>query len=297
MPRRMTGAWRGQTWLVAAATAVATLVMAALAYARWIEPRRLQVARYRLGVRDLPPALEGARIAHLTDFHVGMPATRRSTLRRAIAVARAERPDVVALTGDFVDDGVWRPGATIFADLAASAPTFAVLGNHDRDAGPAATKRIVDGLRAQGVRVLRNEHVVVPVREGQGEVVVVAVDDPSLGYDDLTSAMAGLPPAAEAERPALLLGHAPDIVERAPPGRFAVTLAGHTHGGQLSLPLVRRRVAPTRGGYVQGLFREGAAHLYVSRGVGTAHLPVRLNAPPEIALITLRARPPRTGAR
>jgi len=284
---------RWQTRAMIGAAAIATVGLAAVGYAYAIEPRRLQVARFRLGVENLPASLEGVRIAHLTDFHVGMPATRRSTLRRAVAAVLAERPNLVALTGDFVDDGVWRPGATLFTALAAAAPTFAVLGNHDRDAGPAATGRIVAALRDQGVRVLGNEHVVVPVRGGAGEIAIVAVDDPSSGRDDLGAALAGLPQSGA--RPAVLLGHAPDIVEQAPPGRFALTLAGHTHGGQLrfspfkrftplELPMI---AADLESAYPRGVHVVRENPLFVNNGLGVSGVPFRFLAPPQVAVFTL----------
>ncbi len=282
-------------WLVAGAAGAATLAAGAFGYALAVEPRRLEVVRYRLGVPNLPTALDGVRVAHLTDFHVGMASTRLMTLRRAIAATVAERPDLVALTGDFTHQGVWTRRAELFADLARTAPTFAVLGNHDRYATPDATERIVARLRAQGVRVLRNQHVVVPVRAGEGEVVVVAVDDPSLGYDDLTSAMAGLPPEAEAERPALLLGHAPDIAERAPPGRFAVTLAGHTHGGQLRFSPLKRFtplevpmiVGDLDSAYPRGTHVLNGNPLLVNNGLGQSGISLRFLAPPQAVFLTL----------
>lgn len=288
-------------WFRAAATGAA-VVGGGLVYAFAIEPRRLQMARIRLGIEGLPTALEGVRVAHLTDFHVGTAGTRRSTLRHAVRAALDERPDVVALTGDFVDDGVWRPGATLFADLAAAAPTFAVLGNHDRDAGPGETARVVAGLRAQGVRVLRNEHVVVPVRGRTGELVVVAVDDPSTDRDDLAATMRGLPATAEPERPALLLGHAPDIVERAPPRRFALTLAGHTHGGQLrfspfkrftplELPMI---AADLDSRYPRGIHVVHGNPLFVNNGLGVSGVPFRFLAPPQVAIFALTGDVDRT---
>jgi predicted MPP superfamily phosphohydrolase len=96
------------------AAAAGALLAATLAYARWVEPRRLQAVAFLVGVPGLPPALEGVRIAHLTDFHAGAAGSHLPTLRRAVAVARRWRPDLVALTGDFADDGHWRPDLHLF---------------------------------------------------------------------------------------------------------------------------------------------------------------------------------------
>ena len=283
---------------LAVATA-ATLIpaAAALLYSYAVEPRRLQQRHFRLGVPGLPQALDGVTIAHLTDFHVGMANTHRPMLRRAIAVAAGWQPDLVALTGDFVHAGRWEPEAALFAGLALAAPTFAVLGNHDHRATGAATERIVAALRAQGVEVLRNEHRVVPLRKGAGEIVLVAVDDPSLGRDDLPTALAGLPTEAERDRPTVLLGHAPEIVDRAPAGRFALTLAGHTHGGQLRFSPFKRRtpldLPMIAGGldspYARGTHLVNGNPLYVNSGLGVSGVPFRFLAPPQVARFVLAA--------
>ena len=281
--------------LVVAVTGLVTVACASLAYAYAVEPRRLHELHYRVGVPELPEALEGVRIAHLTDFHVGMTGTRRSTLRRAISVARGWRPDVVALTGDFVHAGRWEPEAALFVELARAAPTFGVLGNHDHRHNPHSTDRLVAALRAQGVMVLANEHRRVPVRGGQGEIVVVAVDDPSQGRDDLGAAMAGLPDGRDPEHPAILLGHAPEIVDRAPPGRFALTLAGHTHGGQLRFSPFKRRtpleLPMIAGGldspYPRGTHLVDGNPLFVNSGLGVSGVPFRFLAPPQVACFTL----------
>lgn len=282
-------------WLRAALVAGATLALAALAYARLIEPRRLQTVRYRLGIDDLPDALVGVRIVHLTDFHVGMEGTSLATLRRAIDRAITERPDIVGLTGDFTHDGIWQPDADLFATLARVAPTFAVLGNHDYDAGERQTERVIGALRDQGVRVLRNAHAVVPVRDGAGDLLIVAVDDPHLDRDDLPTAMAGIAATREIARPALLLGHVPDIVDEAPPDRFALTLAGHTHGGQLRFSPLKRFTPlelPMIAGdldskYPRGTHVVNANPLFVNNGLGVSGVPFRFLAPPQLAVFTL----------
>lgn len=285
-------AWRRIRALIAGAIGI-ILVLAAYAFA--IEPRRLRTTAYRLGVPGLAPPLEGVTIAHLTDFHVGMAGTRRSTLRRAVALAIAAHPDLIALTGDFVHNGRWLPQAGLFNELADSAPTFAVLGNHDHAASPTATERVVAELRSQGAMVLRNEHAIVPLRGGAASIVVVAVDDPSQDRDNLSAAMVGLPASPDPDRPTILLGHAPDIVDRAPAGRFALTLAGHTHGGQIrSSPFKRRTpldVSMVAGGldsaYARGALVVNGNPLFVNAGLGVSGVPFRFLAPPQIVVFTL----------
>jgi predicted MPP superfamily phosphohydrolase len=281
-------------WLLAGSAGLAGIAgLAAYAYA--VEPRRLQVVRYRLGVAELPAQLAGVRIVHLTDFHLGMRPTRWRTLRRAVAATVAEAPDLIAVTGDMTHDGVWTRGGDLFARLAAAAPTVAVLGNHDHHASPAATEEIVARLEQVGVRVLRNTHATVAVRGGVGELVVVAVDDPHLDYDNLGAAMSGLSITPEPDRPALLLGHVPDIVDQAPADRFFLTLAGHTHGGQVRLSPLKRfsplEVPMIAGGldsrYPRGTHVVNGNPLFVSNGLGLSGAPFRFLAPPQVARFTL----------
>lgn len=277
-------------------SSLAGLSLGALAYARFIEPRRLQVKRYRLMVPELPTELDGMTIAHLTDFHVGMRGTQAATLGRAVRWATNQHPDITVLTGDFTHDGVWRRGADIFSGLTAVSRVFAVLGNHDHQANEAATREIARRLEGQGMRVLSNANETVAIRGG--DVVVVGVDDPHLDKDNLGKAMRGISGDREPGRPAVLLGHVPDIVDQAAPGRFALTVAGHTHGGQLrfspwkrTTPLdVPMKVGELDSDYARGTHMVNGNPLLVSNGLGVSGAPLRFMAPPQVALIELRRR-------
>lgn len=285
---------RGRRALVVASCALGAGV-ATLSYAAWVEPRRLQVVRYRLAVDRLPAEMTGLRIAHLTDFHVGMVGTRLRTLQRAVARTIAARPDVIALTGDFTHTGTWQRGANLVAPLARAAPTYAVLGNHDHAESERATGQLVAHLANHGIRVLRNEHVVLPVHEDRAGMVIVGVNDPRLGYANLDRALDGISPRSERHRPVLLLAHVPDIVEQAPAGRFALTLAGHTHGGQLrfspfhrftplEIPMI---VGDLESSYPRGTYVVNGNPLFVSNGLGVSGVPFRFLAPPQIAIFEL----------
>ena len=284
--------WKRVLALVAAAMGLA---IALYGYARFIEPRRLQKRHFRVGVPTLPGTLEGVRIAQLTDFHIGATGTQQSIIRRAIETARGWKPDIVALTGDFMHDGQWQDDGDLFSGLAAEIPTIAVLGNHDRRADAAATEEIVARLRDQGVHVLWNEHRTFNVGDQGGELVLVSVDDPSTGHDDLASAMAGLPHHREPERPVVLLAHAPEIVDQAPADRFALVLAGHTHGGQVRISPFKRRTVLEGGRFTDGVdspYPRGIRiingnPLFVNNGLGVSDIPLRFLAPPQVALFTL----------
>jgi len=280
--------------VVAGLASLVGLSMGALRYDRFIEPRRLQVKRYRLMVPELPSKLDGTTIAHLTDFHVGMRGTQDATLRRAVRWATRQHADITVLTGDFTHDGVWRQGADLFSGLTAVSHVFAVLGNHDHLASEAATGEIVRRLEGQGMRVLSNANETVAV--GGGEVVVVGVDDPHLDKDNLGKAMRGISGDREPGRPAMLLGHVPDIVDQAAPGRFELTVAGHTHGGQLRFSPWKRttpldvpvKVGELDSDYARGTHMVNGNPLLVSNGLGVAGMPLRFMAPPQVALIELR---------
>lgn len=309
--RRTARVARGRVWrdLVLgrrARQALAGVAALALltAYAVLIEPNRVRPTRFALWTPGLPPTLDGVRIAHLTDFHVGTRGAPMTALRRGVALAAAWHPDLVVLTGDFVDDGRWRPEAALFTALVAIAPVYAVLGNHDHWGSPGDVDDIVAGLHANGVTTLANTHAIVQL-PARGDVTLVGVDDPSLEQDDLGAALRGLPAPADPDRPTLLLAHAPEIAERAPADRFAAILCGHTHGGQVRLSPFHHRtpleISMIVGGiaspYPRGIHHVRGNPLLVNRGLGVSGLPLRFLAPPEVALITLRRAPASAASR
>lgn len=251
-----------------------------------IEPRLLFVRRVGLELPGWPQALRGLRAAVVGDLHVGAPHVGMERLARVVERVNAAAPEVVFLLGDYVTGRIAgaravEPGA-IAAHLAAlRAPlgVYAVLGNND-DA------RVERALRSAGLRVLEND--VAWVRRGGVALAIAGVGEVRRGNPDLGAVLRALPEQAAA----ILLTHSPDLFP-AVPGSIALTIAGHTHGGQLNIPLLRRALVPSLFGarYRAGHIIEHGRHLYVTRGVGTSLLPVRLGAPPEIALLTLGLGP------
>lgn len=230
-----------------------------------------------------PDQLNGLRVAVIADLHTGAPHVSLSKLRRVVTRLNAERPDLVALLGDYVDPRV--TGATpipiaavasALGRLSAPLGVVAVLGNHDWLKGG---RQMASALREAGVTVLENEAVDV----GRG-LWIAGVADAGIRQPDLAAALAAPPTHA----PVLLLSHSPDVFPEVPE-RVSLTLSGHTHGAQVDLPLVRDRVTPSRFGahYAGGVVEERDRLLFVSRGVGTSRLPVRFMAPPEVALLEL----------
>ncbi len=256
----------------------------------WIEVSRLEIH-----LRNLPRALDGLKIAQLSDIHLD-EYTEPFFLRHAIRRVNELKPDLVLLTGDFVSYG---PRSFDFAVGAAwhcanllreleCRQMYAVLGNHDVMVGG---RKVTNALTANGIPVLANTHV--PFERAGSRIWLAGVDDPVLGSPDPERA---IPPSIRGveHEPVVLLCHAPDYVDHllARPVGSAVdlVLSGHTHGGQVRVPLVGALELPEMGKkYIEGLFALGSLQLYVNRGIGTVGLPFRLACPPEITLLTLRS--------
>lgn len=276
--------------LPAAGVALVAGGVALAAYARFVEPRWLQVTRPRIHVSGLPSVLEGLRIALLTDLHAG-EGTPLSLVRRAARLAMAERPDLIALTGDFAADSASGFAAVLATLDALDAPlgVYAVPGNHDHLVGIDIWRRQV--AAHPRIRDLTNAALLLDVRGTR--LCVAGVDD----YDEGRPRMDVLPPPEQRDF-TLLLAHSPDQAERARRAydRVDLVLSGHTHGGQVRLPWVGalKNSAEHEHLYEEGLRRRPWTQVYVSRGVGTVRLPVRLFCRPEVALLELTGvpRPP-----
>lgn len=234
-----------------------------------------------LPIRGLHPALAGFKIVQLSDLHF-LPFTPLTLIEAAVTATNGCQPDLIVLTGDYVTheaDTIF--GMTkVLAKLNARYGVFAVLGNHDTRAGARVVRQ---GIGEAGITVLHNRGITLAV--GTGLLNLAGVDDCLWGHPDLAAALAGL----EAAAPTVLLAHEPDIIDNfSRAGRFTVQLSGHTHGGQVRLPLLGTPVLPRMGEkYVAGLYQVNGCHLYVNRGVGMVSLPIRFNCPPEITEITL----------
>jgi hypothetical protein len=241
-----------------------------------------EITEIDIWLRRLPVAFNGLRIVHLTDIHHSL-FTPLEDIQRAIHLANLLRPDLIALTGDYVTLSptyIW-PVARVLGKLRARLGIFAVLGNHDFqvDAG-----EITRAFRTQRIRVLRNSHFAL--RAGSAHLWVVGVDDLWWGADDLAAALRSVP----AREPKILLCHNPMGVRQAAAHGVDFVLSGHTHGGQVRLPVVGSVYGRTKLGerFVEGWNRLDGTQIYVSRGIGKVLLPVRLGCPPEIACLRLR---------
>jgi uncharacterized protein len=222
------------------------------------------------------------RVVQLTDIHAGIFMTREEMRRYAEKVIGL-RPDLFVLTGDYVSNSIVFLAGCLeeMARVRARYGTFATLGNHEH--WVAGVRELRETFERHRISLLQNEHRVIAT--GQGPFAVAGIDDLRSGRPDLGAAMRGL----DRGIPTILLSHRPEIFPRAAAAGVEITLAGHYHGGQvkLGLPGLELSLAHLRTPYPEGLFRLGASHLYVSRGIGTTFTPVRLNAPPEITLLEL----------
>ena len=256
------------------------------AYALFVERFWIQVTRPRIHVAGLHPALEGLRIALLTDLHAG-GATPLSLVRRAVKLAMRERPDIVALTGDFALDDVesFHPVFQAVAGLRAPLGVYAVPGNHDHVAG---IDRWREALQTQ-TEIVELTNTYVMCGRGGARLCIAGVDDFYEGDPRLS-----VPDAAERDF-TLLLAHGPDQAERLRRGidRVDLVLSGHTHGGQVKVPGFGAAVNPAyrEDLYVEGLRRRPWTQVYISRGVGTVHIPMRFMSRPEVAILHLTAAP------
>jgi uncharacterized protein len=254
-------------------------------YAFLIEPRWLQVTRTRVKIKGLNSHLDGLRVGLLTDLHAG-EGTSLNHIRRACRLLMRERPDVVAITGDLIADDAdtFSPVLEILAEVRAPFGVFAVPGNHDHIVGIDLWRRQI--RRTPHIRDLTNASEMLTIREAR--LCIAGVDDFARGSPRLSH----LPPPHERDA-TILLAHNPDQAEHlcGAGDRVDLVLSGHTHGGQVRAPGIGAIVNPAEHDdiYEDGLHRRPRVQVYVSRGVGTVHWPVRFHARPEVAILQLTA--------
>jgi hypothetical protein len=262
-----------------------------LAYGYTIGQRRLRVRQLDLPLRHCPPVWEGLRILQLSDIHIGQN-LERAQLERFVVRANALAPDLVCISGDIADTPTadLESFLPVLAQLRATYGVIAVLGNHDHYAG---ADHVEAGLRRlTPFRVLRDEQTTIGIRGNT--LHVIGLDDhgrdwargkTSVRY--LSAAMARVP----ADEPILLLSHRPDVFPQAAERGVALTLSGHTHGGQIGVPWFDGRIhnlAEFMTDFDRGLYERGGSYLYVNSGLGVTGQRIRLNTPREIVVIDLR---------
>jgi uncharacterized protein len=256
------------------ATAIGGLTGAA-SYGVAYERHRLGVTEATMPVSGLPPALEGLRIALLTDIHHSalVPA---EDVSRAVELALSTNPDLIVLGGDYVTFGdrqFVEPVAELLSPLRAPNGVFAILGNHDDD------REMPAALARHNIAVLKDQRTRIVIR-GDG-LEVAGIRFWTRRPAEIARVLKG------ATDSVLLLAHDPRRLTEAAALNVRAVLSGHTHGGQVVVPGVGA-VARARFPILEGLGRKEQASIFVSRGIGTVYVPVRINCPPEVALVTLQ---------
>ncbi len=268
-------------------------IVALLAYGYLRGHRALTVSRLTVPVANLPSALDGLRIVQISDLHIGAYCDTRE-LAAHVARVNELAPDLICVTGDIVDRAETGPvGFPVLAELRARHGVVVTLGNHDFYAG--AEQVTHDLRRHTPFTVLRNDTTTVTVDGGR--LHIVGVDDLGLDWARGVREHPALPPLVAklpVNEPFIVLSHRPDCFPQAADLGAALTLSGHTHGGQLALPHRRGRKPRNLAEFItrfdRGDFRLGGATLYVNRGIGFTGQKIRLFCPREIAVIELRAR-------
>lgn len=256
----------------------------ALGYARQVEPEWIETSQRTLRLPRLDPAFQGLRLVHISDIHMdGWMDGRR--LSAIVAQVNALQPDLVAITGDLVTRSHidhHTELAQSLGELHATHGTAAVLGNHDYYSGP---RRVRQALKTAGVRELSNQ--TWTLHSGSASLHIAGTDCAYFGHARLPQVLEQLPE----EGAAILLAHEPDTADKsAASGRFDLQLSGHSHGGQVVLPVVGALALPRLARkYPFGYYAVEGMHLLVNRGLGMVHIPVRFNARPEISVYTLES--------
>jgi uncharacterized protein len=247
------------------------------------EAHRVLVSRHDVQVPGLPLALDGVRLAQVADVH--LPGNQLAA-RAALEHLHRERPDIVILNGDMTESGhLLNQVADFAAEARGSLATAAVLGNWEYRTGVVGNVA-ADVYRRVGVELLVNRSITLDV--GGARLALVGLDDVLMGRPELATARTNLAPNSTE----IWLVHEPAFASAPPAGvsaRPILLLAGHTHGGQIRIPLMPPVKPAGAGRFLEGWYRDTFAPLYVSRGVGTTGIPARFRCPAELPIFTLRA--------
>ena len=270
-------------WMVGAAGAIYALGV----IAGWVGSRWLHVRQLKATFPDLPPALEGLRIVQLSDLHIG-PQTSRRFLERVRSTVAAARGDLIAVTGDLVDDHAPDSAhyASALGELSAPLGVYVVPGNHDVYANGPAVRAELERLP---VTILVNESRVV--RRGDGSFAIAGTGDPagrwiatSQAGPDIDATLRSVPP----DTFTIALAHNPSLWPTLADRGVQLTLSGHTHWGQLALPAFKWSLAGLFLDHAMGVVTRDASLLYIHPGTGFWGIPFRIGARPEVTIIELR---------
>jgi uncharacterized protein len=257
-----------------------------------LAPNLPRIVRQEFHLQRWPERLNGFTVAVLSDFHYD-PYFSIHPLHAAIPMVNRLHPDLIALVGDFVSVPAFgddkkgalnaEPCARLLRQMTAPHGLWAVMGNHDDGTDP---EHVTRALQAQNIQVLANQSQ--PIDQDGAHFWLAGVNDVMSGTADLSKTMRGIP-SGEA---VILLAHEPDFADEAAEFPIDLQLSGHSHGGQIRLPFLPPLYLPELAKkYIWGTYHIGPLTLHTSAGLGTIGVPMRLNCPPEITLLTLRSSP------
>ncbi len=291
---------RTRTFLIALLSAFA-LGLLCLAYAYFIEPNRLAVTREVVRIKGWDPAFDGIKIVAISDIHGGSNGGSVEMMRRLVKTANTENADVIVLLGDYVSNNndhtsIRMPMSVIAENLSglrAKSGVYAVLGNHD---GWYGNDTVASSLEGAGITVLQNEVAVIE-QNGRKLRIFGMRDHLHMGsWYTFDADMRAAAARYEQTGDMIVLQHSPDVFPvlnafHTFGPSFKLMFAGHTHGGQVWLPIIGSPVVPSSFGqkYARGHIQEDRAHMFVTTGIGTSILPFRFLMPPEIAVITIKS--------
>lgn len=276
-------------FLLAGAAAVGVATLGTDGFVQSNHPHLVEI---EIPLARLPEAFDGFRLVQLSDFHYDEHFSA-IPIRKSVAVVNDLRPDLIALTGDFVTVPILERPASLRAAAATvepcaallhelQAPKYAILGNHDAIASP---DHVVRALESANITVLRNQSVAI--ERGRDRMWLAGIDDLLRGRPDMSATLANI---SEKET-TILLAHEPDFADDASLSPVDLQLSGHSHGGQIWIPGIGAPwLPPMARRYPRGLHQLGNLTLYTNIGIGTIRAPIRINCQPEITAITLRKR-------
>jgi hypothetical protein len=258
----------------------------------FVQSNHPHLVEIEIPLARLPEAFDGFRLVQLSDFHYDEHFSA-IPIRKSVAVVNDLRPDLIALTGDFVTVPILERPASLRAAAATvepcaallhelQAPKYAILGNHDAIASP---DHVVRALESANITVLRNQSVAI--ERGRDRMWLAGIDDLLRGRPDMSATLANI----SEKQTTILLAHEPDFADDASLSPVDLQLSGHSHGGQIWIPGIGAPwLPPMARRYPRGLHQLGNLTLYTNIGIGTIRAPIRINCQPEITVITLRKR-------
>jgi uncharacterized protein len=261
-----------------------SILLLAVYYVHDLEPSWIEVRSVSLSLPHLAPEFSGYRIVQLSDIHTDRWMTAQR-IQKVVGRVNKMHPDLVVVTGDFVTRNAeqFAPNLSVLKALKPMDKTLAILGNHDAWTNPDLVQQT---LEAAGIDVLANQ--VVTLNRALAQLHIGGVDDVWAQRDRLDKVLATIPTTGAA----ILLAHEPDFADTsAATGRFDLQLSGHSHGGQVRLPFVKKFFPPLAYKYPMGQYQVGSMIQYTNRGLGSSGIPIRFNCRPEITIFTLISRP------